>query len=358
MKRLDRYIARHVIGATLLAWLLVTALDSLFALLGELGDIGRGRYDLPTALVYVLLTVPAKAYQLFPMAALLGALLGLGALAAHGELVAIRLGGFSRLRLLRSVLQSGLLMLLVAVTLGETLAPVAERQARQLRALAIFDRVAFAGEHGLWVRDGARFINVGGMDVDGSLAGVFIFEFAPDHRLLSATRADNAAYTASGWRLGSLQQSLFDAQAVRTRASAGEPWQTRITPTLVEVLALDPDAMSLGELRGYIRYLQGNALDADRYRLAFWARLATPSSALVMLALAVGFVLGALRSVGTGQRLFAGILIGLLFRLMNDLLAQAGLVYGLPPVVSAFSPSAGFMLAAAWLLRERTGTVR
>jgi len=339
VKRLDRYVARHVVGATALAWLLVTAMDALVLLLGELGDIGRGQYQLADAARYVLLSAPAAAWRLFPVSALLGALLGLGTLAAHGELVALRLAGFSRPRLLRSVLQAGVLMLVLVVALGETLAPAAERQARLQRALALFDRVALAGEQGLWVRDGSRFVHVAALDADGGLAGVSVFDFGPDRRLRSSLHAERARHDGDGWRLLGVQESLFVRQGVETRRSARLAWRTTLTPTLVKVLALDPDAMALGELQRYIRHLRASGLDAAPYRMAYWSRLAAPLSALAMLALAVAFVLREAGRGGAGRRLFAGILVGLLYTLLDDLLAQAGLVYGLPAPAVAVLPS-------------------
>ena len=301
----------------------------------------------------MLLSVPAAAWRLFPVSALLGALLGLGALAAHGELVAMRLAGFSRLRLLRSVLQAGVLMLVLVVALGETLAPAAERQARLQRALALFDRVALAGEQGLWVRDGSRFVNVAALDADGSLAGVSVFDFGPDRRLRSSLHAGRARHDDNGWRLLDVRESLFGDRRVETRSSASRAWQTTLTPTLVKVLALDPGAMALGELRRYIRYLHDSHLDTAPYRMAYWGRLAAPLSALAMLALAVAFVLRGAGRGGAGRRLFAGILIGLLYTLLDDLLAQAGLVYGLPAPAVAALPSLLVGLAAFALLRGR-----
>lgn len=353
MKRLDRYIARHIVLATAVAWLLVTALDALFSFFGEIGDVGRGHYGLAQALAYIALSLPQRAYDLFPVSVLLGALMGLGALAAQGELTAIRLAGFSRGRLIRSVLQSGLLLLVLVVGVGETVAPLAERQAQQLRALAIFERVAFAGAQGLWVRDGPRFINVRGVDAGGRMVDVRIFALSADRRLLNAVQASRADYVDHGWRLSGLRESRFGLRQVRTYAAAAEVRDIAITPALLGVLALQPQTLSLAELRRYIRYRVDNGLEAERYRLAFWVRLATPVSALVMLALALGFVLGALGHAGTGRRLFVGILIGLVFRLLNDLLAQAGLVYGMAPALSAFLPTLAFAAAAAWLYRAR-----
>jgi lipopolysaccharide export system permease protein len=64
-------------------------------------------------------------------------------------------------------------------------------------------------------------------------------------------------------------------------------------------------------------------------------------------------VLSANQRQSNGWRLFLGIVTGLLFKLFNDLFAQAGLVYGLSPLLSALLPTllvAGF---AVWLLRRK-----
>ena len=91
--------------------------------------------------MFVLLILPGRAYQSFPMAALIGSLLGLGGLAAQAELEAIRLAGCSPARLTRSVLQTGVVMLLAVVIVGEGWAPAARQLATQLRTSAIFDQI-------------------------------------------------------------------------------------------------------------------------------------------------------------------------------------------------------------------------
>ena len=93
MNRLDLYIGRVVLLNTLLTWLVVITLEALFAFLGEIGDIGRGDYAVGDAILFILLVLPGRAYQSFPMAALIGSLLGLGGLAAQAELDAFRLAG-------------------------------------------------------------------------------------------------------------------------------------------------------------------------------------------------------------------------------------------------------------------------
>ena len=103
MKRVDRYIGATVASATLLAWLAIVVLEALFVLLGQIADIGRGDYGFADALLFVALGVPTRAWQAFPMAALIGVVLGLGNLAAQFELDAFRLAGCSPQRLTRAV---------------------------------------------------------------------------------------------------------------------------------------------------------------------------------------------------------------------------------------------------------------
>ncbi|HVQ32465.1 MAG TPA: LptF/LptG family permease, partial [Lysobacter sp.] len=95
----DLYIGRVVLVSVLMTWTIVLGLDCVQALLiGEMSDIGEGNYDFLHALLYVIYTAPRRAYTLFPTAAVVGALMGLGQLAASSELTALRALGLSRRR--------------------------------------------------------------------------------------------------------------------------------------------------------------------------------------------------------------------------------------------------------------------
>jgi len=93
--RLTRYlVARTVIGiggVTLLLVGLYVGID----IVREAGDLQRD-YGVPDMLLFVTRTVPTRLYDIFPFAALIGVLVGLGQLAAHRELVAMRAAGLDR----------------------------------------------------------------------------------------------------------------------------------------------------------------------------------------------------------------------------------------------------------------------
>ena len=102
------------------------------------------------------------------------------------------------------------------------------------------------------------------------------------------------------------------------------------------MLRLDPADMSALDLLRYGDYLQQNELDAVPYHLAFWIKVFTPFTCIVMLLIAVPLVFNTTpRSGGTGQRVLTGLLLGILFYVLNNAVNHLGVVYGIPPMLSA-----------------------
>ena len=289
-------------------------------------------------LQYVLLGLPRSLYELFPAAALIGGLIGMGALAVNSELVAMRAGGLSVWRIVMSVLQTGVLMLVVIVALGETVAPVAEEYAQRLRAVALDKHVSFLGRDGIWVREEERYIFIERIIDDRQLANLRVFEFDDARRLVRATRAGTATHHDDGWELQDVEQSQFGESTVSTRREAHMSWPSLITPSLLAVVVLKPENMSVLDIRRFVGYLEDNGLDTIQYDYAFWSRIVVPLSALIMLFITVPLVFGLLRSTGMGQRVLSGILLGFGFYLLNRMAAQMGQVYELNPLLASFTP--------------------
>lgn len=343
MKLIDRYIAGVVIGGTLGALVVLVGLDMFFSVIDQFDAVGRGGYTLARMLQSVLLTLPQGLYELFPLAALLGSLIGMGTLSTHHELLAMRAGGLSVWRIVRSVLQAGLLMLVVAVFIGEVIAPVADRYSQQMRASASDTGVSFLGARGLWVRDEDRYINAGKVLSRERLADLEVYEFDADHRLRVATRATHAEFAGDRWVLRDVEQSWFEDDGVRTGHSERVVWPSLLTPDLLGIVQLKPKNMSVQEIDQLVDYLDENGLDTSQYDYALWGRIMTPISALVMLFVSVPFVFSSIRTVGAGQRIFIGMLIGFGFYIFSQLMTQMGQVYGLPPALPSLIPSLLFV---------------
>ncbi len=347
MRLLDRYIVRVVIGGSLIALLIIMSLNMVFEFVDETGNVGEGDYTTGRAFIYVMLTLPYRAYEAFPFATLIGALMALGGLAARHELVAMRAAGVSVRRIAWAVVVAGVLLAACAVALGELVAPNAERLAQTLRTSAIEGQVSGGPAGGFWVRDGDRVLHVDRAPHPTVIEDVVIYKL-DGPRVAQITRADLGRYDGDGWRLSEVRETTFNAESVSERTRDEVFMESTLRPETLEVVVVEPATLPVADVLTYIDYLERNGLESDRYRLAVWVKVAMPLSTIAMLVITVPLVVGSQRSTRTGQRLFIGVIIGLAFFLTSRLLANAGVIYGLPPALSALGPAVVFLAAGVW----------
>ena len=123
MTLLRTYIVLAVLRGVATVMAVLLAVTCVIEFVGQLNDVGTGDYGLQTALIYVGLRVPGRIFTMLPIGALIGALLSLGNLAVHRELVVMRASGVSSLQLLSAVGLGGLVLAVLMVLLGESVAP-------------------------------------------------------------------------------------------------------------------------------------------------------------------------------------------------------------------------------------------
>lgn len=352
MRRIDRYIARNVTAGTLVVLLVIVSLDFLFSFIDESQDSGQGGYTTWLALIYVVLTTPYSAYQAFPFATLIGSLVGLGGLAARSELVVMRGTGMSALAIARPMVLTGLVLALVAMGIGEWLAPRTNRLATELQANAMGGSLSAGGESGFWARDGKRYVHARQVPEADVLEDIQIYAFQ-GARLEYIMTAYRAQYDDGVWVLRAPVTTKFAAGGtIEVSRAASVRYRSELKPDMLDVVVVEPEVLPLTELWTYSRYLENNELDSSRYRLAFWVKVSTPLATVTMLLLTVPLVFGSLRSANMGQRIFIGVLIGIAYFLLNRLLNRAAMVFGLPPLASALGPTVLFLgVALAGLMR-------
>jgi lipopolysaccharide export system permease protein len=350
MKILDRYIGWTIITATLTVLVVLVGIFTFFAFIEQLEDVGRGNYTIFKVAVFVLFSIPNLTYEMFPMAALIGALIGFGTLMRNGEITVIRVAGVPKGRVLLSVVKAGGILLALAVLLGELVAPPAERFARDFRNVAINDRVTFRSDNGFWSRDGESFINIREILPGNQVRGLYIYEFDDLNRLRTSTYAESARYDGKQWVLKDIAQTQLDDEGMRERHLPEAAWDSMLKPDLLSMITIDPESLGILSLVRYIRFLDRNAQDTQRYQHALWTKLTYPLATVVMVVLAVPMVLRANRSVTIGQRVLVGALVGLGFHLLNQAAGHLGVVYEVHPMLSAAGPALLMSVIAAVLL--------
>jgi len=352
MKIIDLYIAKTIISGTLMVLLVLGALLAFVDFVSEMDDVGRGQYNMLQAGSFVMLSLPKRLYEIFPTAVLIGSLLSLGALAGNSELTVMRASGVSIMRIAFSVLKAGFALLVCVALIGEFVLPISERQAEELRAESLNQTISLAGENGFWARDGQRFIYVSHVFPGMNLGEINIYELTRNNKLKRITHAKSAYYANGQWQLNDLLQTEFAQNKVESRAATSEVWQNLLNPDLFRIVSLEPDNMSAIDLYEYSNYLQTNDLDASQYKLAFWIKIFTPISSLVMLLIALPFIFGSQRSSGSGNRMMVGLLLGIGFYLLNRMVNHLGQVYHVMPFISASAPIILATLVSFYALRK------
>ncbi|MCP4695964.1 MAG: LPS export ABC transporter permease LptG [Gammaproteobacteria bacterium] len=352
MRQLDRYIAKSVSANILLVLFVLVGLFGFFSFVEELDEIGAARYGLVQAIQYVILQTPRHIYELFPMAALMGSLLGLGVLANSSELTVMRASGVSIGRIVWSVMKIGFVFMLFVALIGEKLAPASEQHAKNLVSMAKSKQIALQTKHGFWARDGRSFINIRRILPEGRLGDVSLYEFDELQHLIAASHAHTARYQEGQWILEGIEQTRLQDERISTRKLKQEKWDSVLSPVLINILILRPSRLSAEELYKYIRYLKENGQRSAKYELAFWLKVVYPLLIAVMIFLSVPFVFGTMRSVSTGQRVLIGTLLGIGFYIINETIGQVGLLYNISPLLCAVLPSAIFLALAVFLARR------
>ena len=358
----DLYMARVLLGTVLLTWAVLIGLDAVMAVVSELSDVGTGHYGFGSAIAVVALSIPRRAYMLFPTAAVIGALMGLGQLAASSELTALRALGLSRRRL--SIAVAGALVVLTALMVvnGETLGPWGQKRADSLKASAKSNDMIVAQYSGLWAREGDTFLNAQTGQERGKgderyleLQGVRLYEFAKDGRLESIARAGTAVHHAGGWLLHDVRRTWFDQRSVTETEALEEHWASKLDETALAASVASPRYLPATELSRSIAYRKRNGLDASEYEEHYWGRWFYPLNVLALCLAAVPFAFGSLRSGGLGKRLFIGIVFALCFWLLQTQFVKLAGVYKFDFRIAYMVPPAIMLAVSAALFRRRSG---
>ena len=352
MKTLRRYITRQVLAATALVFAALLMLFAFFDLIQELGDLGKGRYSLWLALLKVTLSMPGHAYELFPVAALLGTLFALAQLVANSEYTVMRVSGVSAMSMVIAIMPLGLAFAMTCFVVGEFVVPFSETAAQKLllqsRNTGV---VAQEFRSGLWVKDYRSFVNVGQVSTDAVLSRVRIYEFDDQYRLESISEARTGDFRGGNhWLLKDVVSTDFDGDRTSVRRDTEREWTSVLNPGILNVLMVVPERMSLTGLFNYIEHLRENGQATQRQEIALYGKITYPLAVVVMMILALPFAYIRARDGGISAKIFAGIMLGLGFHLASRLFGHLGLLNAWPPLFSAAFPTLLFLLAAFVML--------
>ncbi|HTV97871.1 MAG TPA: LPS export ABC transporter permease LptG [Steroidobacteraceae bacterium] len=345
MNTLDRYLYRTVLIYTAMAMAVLLTLGGLFLFISQQGDIGTGDYTTADAFLYTILNLPQQVFELLPIGALIGALMGLGSLAAGSELVVTRASGVSVWRIAWPVGLAGATLSLTMYAVGEYVAPPLAQFAKREKTTSKLADVSFAGTSSAWVKEGNLILRVQTGEVDQSFGGVSLYELAAPNRLRSIQRADRISVADPGhWRMHNVASTTFEDDHVDSKVVKEETIRSTVNPAFLGLAATDPDLLTLRGLKSYLEHLRRNSLDTAFYAIGYWSRIARIFAVIVVTLLALPFVFGPLRTAGAGTRTVIGVMLGVVFFLITRTVENGGQLFGLDPALVGWLPTATLAL--------------
>jgi lipopolysaccharide export system permease protein len=354
VKTLTRYLVANILTLTAIVALALVAIYAFLSFVGDIEETGQGSFGVTQLMLYTALLIPTGLYTLLPIIAMLGTLMGLGTLAQQNELTAMRAAGVSLRRIGGATLIAGALLGGLTLLLGDWIAPAGNEIAQAFKTERRFGVQAGLGGSPIWLRDGDSVFHIQRLLAEDHIAEVEIFQLAPDMSLHAALHVADGQYRDGRWHFSDVRRTEFGPGAAAASTWASLDWSGSLSPDLLRLFVLKARSLSMHGLLSLIDYLEENGLDASLYRLQLWRKAVAPLTVMAMMIFAVPFVLGPLRSSGTGQRLLIGVLIGLGFYVLNEVAASLGQLYSWPAAIAAGLPTLGLGIAGVY----RLGTAR
>ena len=368
MKTVRRLLYREVVIAVTLVTLGFIALFFFFDFVDELRSINQLSevgYKVPQALIYVSLLVPSHIYELLPITVLIGTIFVMSRLAQSSEFTILRTSGLGPWRALKTLLLLGLGFVVFTFAVGDYITPLADRTAQLLKSQ--FKGQISVGKTGAWLKErqayGNYAVNVGALAPDGNMKDVKIFEFDNKGLLVSPTQGATATFGAhDDWLLDQVVRTEFMTQEGKKSrvdhiALDNFRWPTLVTSEMVSAAVLRPERMGTIDLFQYMRHLTQNGQSAQKYEIQFWKKVFYPLSCLVMVVLALPFAYFHFRSGGIATYVFGGVMAGISFVLLNNVLGDLGTLQGWQPWFTAALPGIIYSLlsltAFSWLVLRR-----
>lgn len=342
---LTQYMMRTILTSTALVLVVLLALAGLFEFIAELDDTQAG-YQTPQVILFAALRLPNLAFEMLPVAALIGSLLGLGALAGNSEIIVMRSAGLSVIRLAGMVAMSGLVMLVITGLIGEFIGPPLDLYARDMRMEARYEQDDARLGNATWVKDGPVYLHLERVNSEFEFGSIYLYRFNDDHELASIAKAENSGIDEEdNWILENLHETRFSDNGVQVAESTVAVESFEVNAELLGSSLAKPLSLSARGLYVYIDYLKRNNLDAAQYESELWYRASRTMTVLVMPILSLAFVFGSLRTGGAGGRLMIGVVVGLAYYLASETLANSGQVFNLNPALVNWLPSAVLCMA-------------
>lgn len=351
MTIVHRYIVRETLRVGAIVMIAVVAVYLAVDFFEKVDDFLERGVALSRALVYFTFKLPFVVAQMLPLCLLLALLIALGLMNRHNEIMALRAGGVSPLRLMRPALALGVLAALTLFFLAEGVVPVCMDRANGIwlgevrRTPMVVSR-----EENIWVRTAHTISHIRYYHApSGTAHGITVNRLDDDFRLVERLDAATGRHVGGRWHLEDVMAQRMGPgrEALRVRFLDRATVALDLAPGDLQRAVRDSREMSFAELRRYTARVQAEGYDATPYRVDLQAKVAFPAVCLILAM--VGGGIGLHRRARESLVLATALGLGVAFLYWVFYSFCLSLGYGemLPPPVAAWAANFVFLCVGA-----------
>lgn len=345
---LSRYIISQLTTMTIYTLIALLCLFTLLDIIAELPSVGTQNYHLTQMFLYVLMKLPEKIYELFPLAVLVGSTFSLSQLVARSELTVMKSYGFSTYQLIRLLLFWGLALGLLIFAVGEWVVPPSSSYAEQFKLQATKKEINVSKQGSIWQRQPNSYIYIDAITPDNQLSGVTIYYYNDKLSITKIVHAQHASFYQpdNSWLLKNTHTALINTNHIDYQTKNEHIESIVLDHNILQSILYQPQNMSLFQLYTYISYLKNNHQQTQPYQIIWWKKLTFPITIITMVLLTIAMTPTHARQVNLGSKLFISICVGLIFNLINQLSLSISQIFSVAPIIAALSPILIFSLVA------------
>lgn len=350
-------LARYLVGLYLRTFLLCLAgavgLVLVVEFFDRIGDFAAYDSDPSLIAVYFALKIPKLMADVYPAAALLAVLLGVGSLVRGNEVLAMHACGVSVARVARPLLVTSLVLSAMVMLWNEIVVPPTASRARAVKDIGIkgLRERGMLDATSLWLQAPSGFLNIDYFDAaKETLQGITLHDMDEDFHLQRLIEIPSASWTGDRWKLQGGTVRTFAEDGTFTYVPLGDrPVDLGGTPEEFRKKAPRSDEFTIGELAQKIRTLEAKGLDPAGFQVDLHFRMALPLSGVITVLIGLPLALRGSRRSGTAQHLGTGMGFCFAYWVTQALTVSAGHAGTLPPVVAAWAANAIFLLVGTIL---------
>ena len=354
MKILDKYIAKQILFSVFSVLGILVVVVGLLDLVDEIKKVNEG-YSMSLAFLYVLLNTPQNIYEVFPIATLMGSLIGLSRLSSTSELNAAKSSGLSFSKIILITLKTGILIMVLTFLIGEFVAPKGQQIANNIKNLSESTRLSMKNTDGIWIKNENSFIHIAKIYPNKVVQEISLYRFNKKQQLIESIYSEEGYYIDKKWIMKNITSTSFENKNIEIKNSKEATFEEFIDLDLFDIMIIKPNQMTFLQLKTYINYLKENSMESKNYELAYWSKFSIPLSCLVMFLLTTPFVHSSIRSASFGQRIFVGILTGVSLFLFNQTINKLSIIINMPPFLGSFLPIFILLVLSFYIIKRFYG---